>query len=325
MQQYIFGQLNLVIFAKKLELRIFREISSEIPANCVATVGVFDGVHSGHQYIISQLKQLSDKSGVEDLVITMNPHPATFFGRTISLLSTMDEKLALFEKFGVRNLLVLNFNSEIAKLSGTCFIDDILVGKLSVSRLLLGYNNSIGHKENGVSEISSAKIPVSRLDRFHLDYSDDISSSSIRRLLAVGDIEKANKYLGYDYSLSGTVVHGFGVGRKIGFPTANIHPISADKVVPGNGSYIVLAQVDGKKFPAMLNIGCRPTFDGRDVTIELHILGCDADIYGKNVYIAFKDKLRDEQKFESVAELTSQLNVDKAKVETYFDKNKFEE
>ena len=206
----------------------------------MATVGVFDGVHSGHQYIVSQLKQMADSIGSEELVITMEPHPAVFFGRKISLLSTMDEKLALFEHFGVRNLMILNFNAEIAALSGTRFIDEILVSRLSVSRLLLGYNNSIGHKENGVSEISSAKIPVSRLDRFHIDYSDDISSSSIRRLLASGDIELANKYLGYEYSLSGNVVHGFGIGRKIGFPTANIMPQCAEKIVPGNGSYIRL-------------------------------------------------------------------------------------
>jgi riboflavin kinase/FMN adenylyltransferase len=304
-----------------LELKVFREISSEISKGCVATVGVFDGVHSGHQYIISQLKRMAESIGGEELVITMDPHPAAFFGRKISLLSTMDEKLSLFERFGVRNLLVLNFNSEIAGLSGTRFIDDILVSRLSVSRLLLGYNNSIGHKENGVSEISSAKIPVSRLDRFHIDYSDDISSSSIRGLLANGDIVLANKYLGYEYTLSGSVVHGFGIGRKIGFPTANILPQCADKVVPCNGSYIVVALVDGKSFPAMLNIGCRPTFDGQDRTVELHILGYDSDIYGQNVKIVFKERLRGEQKFADVTELTDQLCKDRTSVEEYFAKN----
>ena len=302
-------------------MKIFREISSEIPCGCVATVGVFEGVHSGHQYIVGQLKQMADSLGSEELVITMEPHPAVFFGRKISLLSTMDEKLALFEHFGVRNLMILNFNAEIAALSGTRFIDEILVSRLSVSRLLLGYNNSIGHKENGVSEISSAKIPVSRLDRFHIDYSDDISSSSIRRLLASGDIELANKYLGYEYSLSGNVVHGFGIGRKIGFPTANIMPQCADKIVPGNGSYIVSAVVDGKTFPAMLNIGSRPTFDGQENSIELHILGYDADIYGRSVVIRFKSRLRSEQKFDSVEDLTAQLRKDKEAVESYFAKN----
>ena len=302
-------------------MKVFREILSEIPRGCVATVGVFDGVHSGHQYIIRQLKQMADKVGAEELVITMNPHPAEFFGRKISLLSTMDEKLSLFKRFGVRNLLILNFNAEIAALSGTRFIDEILVSQLSVSRLLLGYNNSIGHKENGVSEISSAKIPVSRLDRFHIDYYDDISSSSIRRLLASGDIELANKYLGYEYSLSGNVVHGFGIGHKIGFPTANISPLCADKIIPSNGSYIVSAVVDGKTFPAMLNVGSRPTFDGQENTIELHILGYDADIYGQNLNIVFKSRLRSEQKFDSVEDLTAQLRKDKEAVESYFAKN----
>ena len=275
-------------------MRIFREISSEIPKGCVATVGVFDGVHRGHQYIISQIKDMADKLGCEELVITMNPHPAAFFGRNINLLSSMDEKIALFERFGVRNLLVLNFNSEIAALSGTRFIDDILVSRLSVCRLLLGYNNSIGHKENGVSEISSAQIPVSRLDRFHLDYSDDISSSSIRNLLTNGDISTANRYLGYKYCISGKVVHGRGVGHTIGFPTANIELVDSCKVVPGIGAYVVSAEVGDRAYKGMLNVGCCPTFGGESQTIELHVLECNDDLYGAEVKVCFEARLRGE-------------------------------
>ena len=282
---------------------------------------MFDGVHRGHQYIISQIKEMSDKSHCEELVITMNPHPAAFFGRNISLLSSMDEKIALFERFGVRNLLVLNFNSEIAALSGTQFIDDILVSRLSVSRLLLGYNNSIGHKENGVSEISSAQIPVSRLDRFHLDYSDDISSSSIRNLLAQGDIETANRYLGYKYCISGSVVHGLGVGHTIGFPTANIELSDNSKVLPQNGAYVVAASVNGKMYRAMLNIGFRPTFGGEYRTIELHVLDCNDDLYGADVKVCFEARLRGEYKFSSVEDLVSQLESDRRAVEEFFLKN----
>ncbi len=302
-------------------MRIFREISSEIPKGCVATVGVFDGVHRGHQYIISQIKDMSDKSNCEELVITMNPHPAAFFGRNINLLSTMDEKIALFERFGVRNLLILNFSSEIAALSGTQFIDDILVSRLSVSRLLLGYNNSIGHKKNGVSEISSAQIPVSRLDRFHLDYSDDISSSSIRNLLAQGDIETANRYLGYKYCISGNVVHGLGVGHTIGFPTANIELSNNSKVLPQNGAYVVVASVNGQIYKAMLNIGYRPTFGGEYRTIELHVLDCNDDLYGADVKVCFEARLRGEHKFSSVEDLVAQLEKDRRAVDEYFLKN----
>ena len=302
-------------------MKVFREISSEIPKNCVATVGVFDGVHSGHQYIIGQTQQMADRYDVEELVITMDPHPAAFFGRKISLLSTMDEKLELFARFGVRNLLVLNFNSEIAALSGTRFIDEILVSGLSVSRLLLGYNNSIGHKENGVSEICSGIIPVSRLDRFHLDYSDDISSSSIRNLLANGDVETANRYLGYDYGFSGLVVHGFGVGRTLGFPTANIELSESSKVVPSNGVYIVSANVGGIVYPAMLNIGSRPTFGGENRSIELHIIGYESDLYGSKIKVDFKSRLRTEQKFGSADELMAQLRADRESTVRYFAEN----
>ena len=301
-------------------MKVFHEISTEIPRGCVATVGVFDGVHTGHQYIIGQVQKMAEKYGAEELVITMNPHPAEFFGRKISLLSTMDEKLALFEKFGVRNLLVLNFNSEIAALSGSRFIDEILVSKLSVSRLLLGYNNSIGHKENGVSEIYSAKIPVSRLDRFHLDYSDDISSSTIRNLLTSGDVSTANRYLGYNYCISGTVVHGRGVGHTIGFPTANIEVSDSRKVLPANGVYIATVSIDGKKYETMLNIGFRPTFDGDTQSIELHILGCSDDLYGKDVKICFCSRIRGEQKFDNVESLVVQLEKDRAAVKEFFRK-----
>ena len=287
----------------------------------MATVGVFDGVHSGHQYIIGQTRQMADRSGVEELVITMNPHPAAFFGRKISLLSTMDEKQALFSSFGVRNLLVLKFDSKIASLSGTQFIDDILVSQLSVSRLLLGYNNSIGHKENGVSEICSGQIPVSRLDRFHLDYSDDISSSSIRNLLVAGDVVTANSYLGYAYGFSGMVVHGFGVGRTLGFPTANLELDDCQKVVPGNGVYAVSASIANDVYPAMLNIGTRPTFGVNNRTIELHIIGCDTDIYGSEVKVLFWQRLRSEQKFGSTDELVAQLKVDREAVLVYFAEN----
>ena len=287
----------------------------------MATVGVFDGVHSGHQYIIGQTRQMADRSGVEELVITMNPHPAAFFGRKISLLSTMDEKQALFSSFGVRNLLVLKFDSKIASLSGTQFIDDILVSQLSVSRLLLGYNNSIGHKENGVSEICSGQIPVSRLDRFHLDYSDDISSSSIRNLLAAGDVATANRYLGYAYGFSGMVVHGFGVGRTLGFPTANLELADNQKVVPGDGVYAVSASIGNDVYPAMLNIGTRPTFGVNNRTIELHIIGCDTDIYGSEVKVVFRQRLRAEQKFGSADELVGQLNADRERVLAYFAEN----
>ena len=299
-------------------MKVFSKISPEIPKHCVATVGVFDGVHAGHQYIVGQVKQLAEKSGFEELVITMNPHPAEFFGRKISLLSTLDEKLALFERIGVRNLLVLNFDSEIAALSGTRFIDEILVSQLSVSRLLLGYNNSIGHKENGVSEISSAKIPVSRLDRFHLDYSDDISSSTIRNLLSNGDVSTANRYLGYNYSISGTVVHGRGVGHTIGFPTANIKISDSRKVVPENGVYIATVFIDGRPYESMLNIGVCPTFGGEAQSIELHVLGCSDDLYGKDIKVSFCERIRGEQKFADVEGLVAQLNRDRSAVEKYF-------
>ena len=257
----------------------------------------------------------------EDLVVTMTPHPAEFFGREIQLLSPHDEKIALLEKYGVKNLLILRFDSELASLSGTQFIEDLLVDKLHVSALMLGYNNSIGRKVNGVADMSSSKIPVTRLNRFFVEQSDDISSSSIRKLLADGNIVMANRYLGYEYSLQGTVVHGFGIGSKINFPTANIEIDCAKKCVPVNGVYAVVAEVGEKRYPAMLNIGMRPTFGGEGKTIELHILNFTSNLYDSVVKIYFERRLRDEQKFDAVDDLVAQLNRDKENVEAYFAKN----
>lgn len=258
---------------------------------------------------------------VEDLVVTMTPHPAEYFGREIELLSPHDEKIALLEKFGVKNLLILRFNSDLASLTGTQFIDDLLVDKLHVAALMMGYNNSIGRKVNGVADMSSTKIPVTRLDRFFVEQSDDISSSSIRKLLAAGNIVMANRYLGYEYSLQGKVVHGFGIGRKLNFPTANIEIECDKKCIPANGVYAVVAEVGGKRYPAMLNIGMRPTFGGEQKTIELHILNFSTNLYDTEVKIYFERKLRDEKKFDTVEDLVDQLHCDKGNVEDYFVKN----
>lgn len=305
---------------KFFDLRVFYEISPEIPKHCVATVGFFDGVHLGHKYIIEQIKQNAKSAGVEELVITMNPHPAEYFGRGIDLLSPMQEKLVLFDRCGVKNILVLPFNSELASLTGTQFIDNLLVEKLSVSKLMLGYNNSIGRKINGVAEIKSEKIPVVRLEKFSLEPSDDISSSSIRNHLAEGNVELANRYLGYEYELEGKVVHGFGIGRKIDFPTANICPTDARKCIPENGAYIVSADIDGKLYPAMLNIGVRPTFGENGRSIELNVIDYAGDLYESHIKIFFKKRLRGEQKFDSIEKLVAQLNNDRTQVVDYFAK-----
>ncbi len=306
---------------KFLELKVFHNISSEIPKNCVATVGFFDGVHIGHQYIIREIKQKAKLRNTAELVVTMTPHPAEFFGRTINLLSSHEEKIGLMENFGVENLLILDFNSELASLTGTQFIDDLLFAKLSVAEVVLGYNNSIGRKVNGVADIASTKIPVSRLQKFSVNSDDDISSSQIRNLLAEGNLETANNYLGYEYSLCGRVVHGFGIGQTISFPTANIELGNSKKCIPANGVYLVEAYIGGQKFAGMLNIGVRPTFGGDTRTIELHILDYSADLYDAEVKVVFKKRLRAEQKFLNTAELVEQLNKDKQQAEKFFRKN----
>lgn len=303
---------------KNCKLEIFYNISSAIPRNCIATVGFFDGVHLGHQYIIRRIKEEAEVSNTQELIVTLSPHPAVFFGKHIELLSTFDEKIALLENCGVKNLLVLPFNKELAQLSGTEFIEQLLVKQVGISKLVLGFNNSIGHKENGRSEISTSSINVERLEKFTIDKSDDISSSSIRNLLKQGDIFTANRYLGYNYSLCGKVVHGKALGRTMNFPTANLVLEDSEKCLPANGVYAVEVEIDSRQFCGMLNIGTCPTFGGNVQTIELNILNFSADIYGQEVKLAFRKHLRKEQKFASKAELMSQLEKDKAEVQKYF-------
>lgn len=299
-------------------MNVFTEISNNIPRNCIATVGFFDGVHLGHKFIIDNIRQIAEDCNVSNLVITMDPHPATFFGRNITLLSPLSEKLQLFEKRGVSNVLILPFNENIAKLSGTEFIQEILHDKLSVSQLVLGYNNSIGRKVNGVAEIPEDIIPIVRLEKFMLGEDDDISSSSIRNAMASGNIELSNKYLGYQYSISGKVVNGCHVGRTMNFPTANIVVNATDKCLPVNGVYIVEGLVNDTWMPAMLNIGTRPTFGENATTIELHILNYSGDLYGKDISVRFLKKIRDEKKYQSLEALASQLQKDKQTTENYF-------
>ncbi|MCF0206954.1 MAG: riboflavin biosynthesis protein RibF [Bacteroidales bacterium] len=299
-------------------MRVFDDILAGIPSKCIATVGVFDGVHLGHRYIIKQVMNQADALGVEELVVTMNPHPAEFFGKKIELLSDIDEKLAMLEEIGVRNVLVLPFDGQVSKLTAAEFVNNILVDKMSVSKLVLGYNNSIGHRVDGKTDIELSSIPVERLQKFSTENDADISSSEIRKLLSHGRVGDANRCLGYEYSIKGVVVQGFGIGRTIGFPTANIELADARKMLPANGVYVAEACIQGKMLSAMLNIGTRPTFDGENRTVELHIVGFDGDIYGEEIRVFFKGKIRDEQRFPNVEGLVAQLVKDREVVKKFF-------
>ena len=287
-----------------------------------ATIGFFDGVHCGHQFMIDSLTTMAHAQGRQSLVITFDRHPRQVVHADYvpQLITTTDEKLQLLHATAADRIEMLHFDAQMAQLSAYEFMRQVLHEKYGVAMLLTGYDNRFGHnraegfadyvrygEEMGMKVLQNTPIDIDGLR---------ISSSLIRRLLAEGNITEANNCLGHPYSITGSVAHGFQEGRRIGFPTANIVPESAEKLVPGNGVYATRVSVEGGEWmPAMLNIGTNPTFQRQQTTIEAHIIGFNGDIYGRKVRVEFARKLRDEQRFESVEALQKQLETDKKEVE----------
>lgn len=288
--------------------------------NPVVTIGTFDGVHLGHREVISELKRISALSGGDSVVFTFEPHPRIVIAPqedSLRLLSTKDEKIKLIEKIGIDHLVIYPFTSEFSKLSYSDFVTNILVGKMNISSLVVGYDHRFGQGRKG--DFSSLELlsktlnfKVEQLSQLLVD-SKVVSSTKIRLALEAGDISKANHFLGYRYSLSGKVIEGKQLGRKLGFPTANIETFDHHKLVPGDGVYAVFVETGGKKYKGMLNVGIRPTvnYNADHKSIEVHIFDFESDIYNSEITLYFVSKIRDEQKFASIVELHEQLVKDR--------------
>ena len=286
----------------------------------VVTIGTFDGVHLGHREVISELKRISKLSGGESVIFTFDPHPRIVISPeedSLRLLSTIDEKIDLIGKLGIDHLVIYPFDKEFSRLSYEDFVRGILVTKMKISSLVVGYDHRFGQGRKG--DFSSLELlsrslnfNVEQLSEFLID-NQVVSSTKIRSSLEAGDILKANHYLGYPYSISGRVIAGKQLGRKLGFPTANIEAFDHHKLIPGDGVYAVVVNTKGKQYNGMLNIGIRPTvnLNADHKSIEVHIFDFDADIYNSEVTLFFMDKIRDEQKFENIDLLQEQLFKDR--------------
>ena len=290
----------------------------------IATIGFFDGVHIGHCHLINMLKKVARERGVESCVITFDRHPRQVVQPEWcpEMLTTLEEKTQLLKATGIDRCEVLHFDREMANQSAHDFMLHTLKEKLRVSILVTGYDNRFGHnrsegfedyvrygKEIGIEVIKGEELT---------DGSNNVSSSSIRRMLKEGRIEDATRCLGREYQLTGTVVGGEHIGRTIGFPTANIRPDDSSKLIPANGVYAVdvWSQAgDINRERAMLNIGTRPTFNGTATTIEVHIPHFAGNLYGSTLSIAFLRKIREERKFDSPEALVEQLNKDLNNIE----------
>lgn len=287
-----------------------------------ATIGFFDGVHRGHQFMIDSLTTMAHAQGRQSLVITFDRHPRQVVHADYvpQLITTTDEKLQLLHATAADRIEVLHFDAQMAQLSAYEFMRQVLHEKYCVAMLLTGYDNRFGHnRAEGFADYVRYGEEMGMEVRQNTPIDIDgmrVSSSLIRRLIVEGNITEANNCMGHPYSITGSVAHGFQEGRRIGFPTANIVPESAEKLVPGNGVYATRVSVEGGEWmPAMLNIGTNPTFQRQQTTIEAHIIGFEGDIYGRKVRVEFGRKLRDEQRFESVEALQKQLEADKKEVE----------
>ncbi len=285
----------------------------------IISVGTFDGVHRAHRQIVKKMLDLSGARAARSLIITFDPHPQEVLKtRTpdLKLLTTTDEKLALFEKLGIENVLVIKFTIDFSKTTAKEFYEKYVYTKIGISDLVIGYDHGFGRNREGdfhtLEKLAKEfKFKIHRVEEIDIDGSA-VSSTKIRKALMEGNIEKAKSLLGYDYGLEGKVVDGDKRGKELGFPTANIEPLAENKAIPGDGVYCVRVELNGNDYYGMMDIGYIPTFTpGIQKVIEVHIFDFHRDIYGSNIRVYFLKKLRDDIKFGSREELIQQLNLDK--------------
>ena len=288
----------------------------------VLSLGMFDGVHLGHVSIINQLKEIAQKYDLETAILTFWPHPRKVFNPNdeLHLLNTLEEKIALLEKAGIEVVFLQEFDENFRNLTGEEFIELILVEKLNVKHVIIGYDHVFGKNKSGNFDLLqqlSEKLGYDVAQLKAVKEGDfNISSTKIRNCLGNGNIIGANKMLGYHYSVSGKVVDGKKLGRTIGYPTANLE-INELKLLPKKGAYIVEVSVKNKFYKGMLSIGTNPTVNGEKLTVEVYILDFNEDIYGEEITVKFRDFLHEEIKFESLEKLIERLDEDKRLTEEF--------
>ena len=300
-------------------MQIHYDLNNFRALNPVVTIGTFDGVHLGHREVISELKRHCMLSGGESVVFTFEPHPRIVIAPqedSLRLLTTKSEKIRLMEKIGIDHLVIYPFTKAFSKLSYGEFVSEILVKGMNISSLVVGYDHRFGKGRQGdfnsLEMLSrSLNFKVEQLSQLEVE-NKVVSSTKIRQALEEGDISKANHFLGYRYALSGKVIEGNQLGRKIGFPTANIDTYDRHKLVPADGVYAVKIEIGSRTFKGMLNIGMRPTvnYNADHKSIEVHIFNFDEDIYNLDLTLLFVEKIRNEQKFDGIDQLQDQLYKD---------------
>lgn len=303
------------------------KIFSSIPdfpseTKTIITIGTFDGVHLGHSVILNRLNALAQKTKMQSVLLTFFPHPRHVLqtaDQEMKLINTLDEKKILLEKSGLDNLVVHEFTKEFSRIQSANFVRDYLVEKLNLHTLVIGYDHHFGrNREGSIKELTAlSELYGINIEMISPQLFEDIavSSTKIRKLLEKGEIEQANHYLGYAFFIFGKVIRGNAIGKTIGFPTANIEIDNKWKLHPADGVYAVQVMLGERTYKGMMNIGNKPTIEGRKKTLEVHLLDFSEDIYGEQLQIKFIKKIREEKKFENLDALKQQLLIDKNKVE----------
>jgi riboflavin kinase/FMN adenylyltransferase len=301
-------------------MRIYEGINNFKRLNyAVVTSGTYDGVHIGHQKILHRLIEAAKQNSGESVLITFWPHPRMVLNNDdtgfLKLINTMEEKQELLREIGIDHLISIPFTREFAETSSADFIKNILVDAIGTKKLIIGYNHRFGKNREGnfknlIKNSRKYGFEVEEIPKHEID-NIGISSTIIRKSLIKGDIHTAEKYLGHPFMLDGLVIQGDKLGKTIGFPTANLQIEEANKLIPGDGVYAVRVKLDGIPYKGMLNIGIRPTVDGTNRKIEVHILDFHVEIYDKKIGIIFVKKIREEKKFNSLEDLKEQLKKDR--------------
>ena len=299
------------------------DFPSEI--NTIITIGTFDGVHKGHKQVIKKLNNIAKKQGFESVVLTFYPHPRHVLypdDQQLKLLNTIDEKTEELKKSGLQHFVVHEFTKEFSRIKSVNFIRDLLVNKLKMKHMVVGYNHHFGrNREGSYNDLKElAELYNFELERIPPQNEGDVSISStkVRELLLAGDVEKAATYLGYSYPINGEVVKGNTIGRTIGFSTANILVENKWKLIPADGVYAVKVKLGGKQFYGMLNIGERPTLSDNKHRIEVHIFDFSDDIYGTDIKVEFVKRIREEKQFDNLELLKKQLQIDENNCKKFF-------
>ncbi|CAI8326404.1 MAG: Riboflavin biosynthesis protein RibF [Flavobacteriales bacterium] len=298
-------------------MKIYRNIDDyDQEKGAVVTIGTFDGLHHGHQEILKKVVNSSIEKKLSSVVLTFFPHPRTILNKynNIRMIDTLDEKINQLDKIGIDSLIIQPFDKSFSLLTADQYIKDFLVEKLKLKHIIIGYDHRFGKgREASVVDLKSYSkeynFTVEEIEAKEIE-TIKISSSKIRNSINEGDLETTKKYLGRNFKLTGKIIKGDGLGKKINYPTANIFIKEKYKIIPKDGVYFIRTLIKNKSFNGMMNIGHRPTIGSNDKSIEVHLFNFNQDIYNKEISIDIILKIRDEKKFSSIEALKQQLKKD---------------